>query len=339
MIKKSVFENDLVAGMQAELRKQASGQTPDLVKAGECLHAALEILEEAGLQRTADQVLEIMRKIAISNKTRPVQKMPSMQNLRQLGFTDEDMRLFGQGHTHSKMKLNHLLRTMGLSDLEIASFLGNHNLVPADEVSKYTKMLDMIKNPLKPLSKEVSEEVPEEISMESLPDSSEDVGELPSGDSIEFKSMAARRSGRPDKVSKRHIKSPTIRQEIKNYQRYGMPSLNADDGNWSDDFDSEIAAALGVSHPDQLSLDDLGDADVPQPESFEDDWKIWKSMHGELNDELDDEPPPTVRAIPKPPIEIIKIDDDLGDQDITNADDTLEVDLPEDFEDEISSHR
>lgn len=71
MIKKSVFENDLITGMQQELRKQASGEQPDLIKAGECLHAALEILEDAGLQTHADQLLMAMKKIAGRKPKRP----------------------------------------------------------------------------------------------------------------------------------------------------------------------------------------------------------------------------------------------------------------------------
>jgi hypothetical protein len=92
MIKKSVFENDLIVGMQQELRKQASGETPDLVKAGECLHAALEILEEAGLQVRAEQVLQVLTKIAIKHHKKDKVKDPGKpHNFHMKNLTPERM--------------------------------------------------------------------------------------------------------------------------------------------------------------------------------------------------------------------------------------------------------
>lgn len=65
MIKKSVFEDDLIAGMQRELRSYDKKQGMDnLVKAADYLHSAMEILEEAGLTAKADQILSVLSKIA-----------------------------------------------------------------------------------------------------------------------------------------------------------------------------------------------------------------------------------------------------------------------------------
>jgi hypothetical protein len=65
MIKKSVHEDELIAGMQHELRAYDEKQgVNSLVKAAEYLHSAMEILEEAGLTARADQVLKILSKIA-----------------------------------------------------------------------------------------------------------------------------------------------------------------------------------------------------------------------------------------------------------------------------------
>lgn len=61
---RKVFEDDLILGMQKELKKQASNTQPDLMKAAECLHAAMEILEAHGLQSKADKILIILSKIA-----------------------------------------------------------------------------------------------------------------------------------------------------------------------------------------------------------------------------------------------------------------------------------
>lgn len=65
MIKKSVFEDELIAGMQKELVKNAATQATDnLGKAVDCLNSAIEIFEDAGLNIQADQILKIISKIA-----------------------------------------------------------------------------------------------------------------------------------------------------------------------------------------------------------------------------------------------------------------------------------
>jgi hypothetical protein len=65
MIKKSVFEEELIAGMQKELVKNATNQaTNNLGKAVDCLNSAIEIFEEAGLNIQANQILKIISKIA-----------------------------------------------------------------------------------------------------------------------------------------------------------------------------------------------------------------------------------------------------------------------------------
>lgn len=61
MIKQSVFEDDLIRGMQDGLKKQT---IPNLSQAAECLHAALEIFEQQGLSKRADQVLVLLEKLA-----------------------------------------------------------------------------------------------------------------------------------------------------------------------------------------------------------------------------------------------------------------------------------
>jgi hypothetical protein len=65
MIKKSVFEEELIKGMQKELIKNATNQATDnLGKAVDCLNSAIEIFEDAGLHVQADHVLKIISKIA-----------------------------------------------------------------------------------------------------------------------------------------------------------------------------------------------------------------------------------------------------------------------------------
>lgn len=65
MIKKAVFADELMAGMQRELQSfEKKEGMQNLVKAVEYLQAAAEIFEEAGMTVKADQVLKILTKIA-----------------------------------------------------------------------------------------------------------------------------------------------------------------------------------------------------------------------------------------------------------------------------------
>ena len=65
MIKKSVYEDELIYGMQRELqpydKKEAMNNLP---KAADYLQAAMEIFEASGLTAQADKVLNILAKIA-----------------------------------------------------------------------------------------------------------------------------------------------------------------------------------------------------------------------------------------------------------------------------------
>lgn len=66
MIKKSVHEDELIAGMQRELQPfEKKAAVNNLVNAADYLNAAMEIFEEAGMTAKADQVLNILRKIAV----------------------------------------------------------------------------------------------------------------------------------------------------------------------------------------------------------------------------------------------------------------------------------
>ena len=65
MIKKTVFEDELIYGMQREMNSFAKKEGMNgLVKAAEHLHSALDILDEAGLTVQSDKVLAILQKLA-----------------------------------------------------------------------------------------------------------------------------------------------------------------------------------------------------------------------------------------------------------------------------------
>lgn len=65
MIKKSVFEDELIFGMRRELQAHDKKQgMSNLVKAAEKLHSAMDLLDEAGFSIQADKILAILNKIA-----------------------------------------------------------------------------------------------------------------------------------------------------------------------------------------------------------------------------------------------------------------------------------
>lgn len=145
MITKKVFEDDLIAGMQQELRKQASAETPNLIKAADCLHAALEIFEEVGLQKQANQVLDLLQKIAQhhTTKSKPVQKIFPIQKLMENGVSQKDLMELAKGNPTAKAKVNLIMRSLGVPEEDIIKFVGHMSEKDA---------LDMV-NPNRALSK------------------------------------------------------------------------------------------------------------------------------------------------------------------------------------------
>ena len=65
---KSLFDDEIANEMARLLNKQASEEEVDLVKAGEYLHSAMDILEQQGFQKNAEDVLNILYKIAVKHK-------------------------------------------------------------------------------------------------------------------------------------------------------------------------------------------------------------------------------------------------------------------------------
>ena len=97
MIKKSVFENDLITGMIHELHAHDQKQgMNNLVKAADYLHSAMDILEEAGLTVKADKLLNILNKIAQDAQATKAHKDHSTH-----GLTSDKMveNLKHHGHT------------------------------------------------------------------------------------------------------------------------------------------------------------------------------------------------------------------------------------------------
>lgn len=264
MIKKSIFEQELISGMEKELRKIASNEPPKLSKAGEYLHSALEIFEELGLDKSADQILNLMSKIAATHHVK--KPMPTLQQLLQVGLKPEDIKGMQEGNVGAKYRMNIALHNLGFGEREIAEYIGHKNIIPVKDLEAYKKMMLMIRNP-----NQSHEPVPSNISYETLAPDAESTPGITSlnPESLEFKSMAARphKPRRPDMIpgrsGDRHTKNLTPEKMVSNLKHHGIVFNLADDGfdTNSSDFDADFADALGVSNADDLDFSDLDDAD------------------------------------------------------------------------------
>lgn len=219
--------------MQQEMRKQASAEKPSLAKAAECLHAALEIFEEQGLTTRADQVLQLLENIN-REPAPPVTKTAKVHSLQQLmeaGVTQRDLKEFARDNPMAVAKLNMTLRRLGLTDHEIARFLGPTRVMSEEQALKAL-------NPNEPSSM---------LEFESLRPGPPAINE--GDESLEFKSIAALKK---KALSDPHTKGLTPEKEVANYKKHGTPFNMADD-----------ACAIDVPPPvkkSTLSADDM-DAD------------------------------------------------------------------------------
>lgn len=228
--------------MHRELVKNATSQDPEGVeKAVDYLNSAIDIFEDAGLTTQADQVLRILAKIAT---TRP-QEYPSLQALMEHGVTPKDLKDLSKDQ-FSRARVNLALRKLHYSDKEIAGFLGHKNLMSekdtlefANPKGTYSKILDWMQNP-----KEVSPSA-----------------ELKEGDEFNISSVAQDQNEarkKPKKINDPHVKGLTPEKQIENLKHHGTVFNMVDDGA-ADDGDNN-------------------DVDVPQPESFDEDYKKYMRM-------------------------------------------------------------
>lgn len=233
MIKKPVFENELIWGMHQELVEfDKTASSDDLVKAADYLYAALEIFEEAGMTAHADNILNILTKIAIRNSN--VTKMPALQALFDAGITQEDFKNFGKGQPFAKLKINQALRNVGLTDDQIGELIGKENVITEKDVEEYGpsshlgKILRMIEEPEGPVP-EAKELHPEE--------------------KIDIESIASHHKmpKDPRKISDRHTKGLTPEKQVRNLLDHGTQFNLADDGQADDLLNLEINDGLEVT--------------------------------------------------------------------------------------------
>jgi len=76
MIKKSIFEDEIISGMQRKLAEAEVEQGMGSVeKAVDYLNSAMSIFEDAGMYSKADQILSILVRIAQSKGSEKIRKM------------------------------------------------------------------------------------------------------------------------------------------------------------------------------------------------------------------------------------------------------------------------
>jgi hypothetical protein len=86
MIKKSVFENDLINGMQKLLvNKDKFANINRLPEALDCLHAASEIFAEYGLYTQSDRIVALLNKLGNDPHTDGLTSEKMLDNLKDHG--------------------------------------------------------------------------------------------------------------------------------------------------------------------------------------------------------------------------------------------------------------
>lgn len=251
MVKKS-FEDELMTGMHQELVKQASGGVPDLSKAAECLHAALEIFEEQGMEAHAEQLLGVMTKIAVGIKAKPVQEMPSLHQMMQAGLTQRDLHEFSKGSPIAKAKVNLVLRSMGLSDHQIGKFIGPGNVMSEKDARETIDPNRSFSN----IWKWVQE-----------PTAPDDPNNVKPGDTFQMESVLQKKDAQSKKDPA--TKGLTEKKMVQNLKNYGIPlNVNkADDNSATADQTYEHM----LKQVDKSLADDLGPefADIMNSDTFD----------------------------------------------------------------------
>lgn len=296
MIKKSVFENEIIAEMQVALQpiKKKQGMN-GLVKAADYLNSAIQIFEDAGLNKKADQVLRVLAKIATKTAAK---QMPSLQSLMDVGISMQDLKDVSRGDMMATAKINLALRELGVTDKEIVDFIGNKNYMTEqsardllDPDRSFNKINDWLKDPTMPVDPN-NLQPGETISFDSIP-SEMGKRELPPGEDLIFKSIAcdvancdeqdARHKHKPNKNK---FKSPTSEQMIKNLKEYGTVfDMSKAEDNIGDLINETLGD--GRNHPINKMIDeDLNKKDI---DSLLKDKSMDRANIGNLIDETLDQ--------------------------------------------------
>lgn len=158
MIKKSKFEDEIMFNMHNSL---ASQNETDLSVAIDYLVSAMDILSENGFQSKADQILDVISKIAANVITMPSIKF--IENaLNKFNISLKDLSVLKEPTLYNnrliKAKVLKALRIAGLSDDTIINFVGGNKTISLID----SKLVDYILKSEKSIKEMI--EIPNEIS-------------------------------------------------------------------------------------------------------------------------------------------------------------------------------
>jgi hypothetical protein len=245
MIIKFALADELASSMEHELKPFEEKTVPqNLAQAVECLHAAAEIFEEAGLTKRADQVLDILEKLAAGKTkmhTNMIANLPPVGKMMQMGVTLADFEKMNRGDLRAKAKVNKILYQLGLDPRQIAQAIGIGNVMSLTDAEAFgnphsssSAILRMIENPFAAAPSKNLEE----------------------GDEIAIESLASKHK----KIKDPHTKGLTPEKMVKNLLNHGTEFNMADDSKADDLLNLDISDAdLEVLENEALSEMDFED--------------------------------------------------------------------------------
>lgn len=265
MIKKSVFEDEIIEGMQKELFqeytiKQASS---NLTKAIDYLNYTIDIFEEAGLSKQADKIIDLLSKIANFSE-RNIDIIP-FEALENKGISAHQVKQLSKNEL-VKLKVNKALRELGKSEEDIKKYLGP-NFMTDKEIklsdSRVGKIDNLIEEGLNNPSTKINKMINE--SVEALP-------------------VENRFASKKEKVPSNKEILKNFMENVSMFSSKDFEIDHADDNEVNDLLHQEIDV-LSVSDIDNLEEPkelDYNDADVPQTEEqkeqFDADYEKFKDL-------------------------------------------------------------
>jgi len=137
MIKKSIFEDDLIRGMQNELFKQASDiDMQNLSSAVDYLNSAAQILEEAGMIEASNKIIDMLFKVATLNNKYAGwgdKSFPAMEVFMSHGLNPKDLAHLPTNPL-IRAKVIKILRDLKYTDENIVKLLGIKNYFSLKQV-------------------------------------------------------------------------------------------------------------------------------------------------------------------------------------------------------------
>jgi len=249
MINKSVFENDLISGMQRNLASQEGDEAINkLAQAVEFLNSAAEILDEANLTTYADRIVNLLEKIAQMR----VKQHSLLDKLNEVGvdiFSPEYSEF--KTDKKAKIRLNNALYGVGATEKQIEDFIGKEYAMSKLDVDKWASIYNL-KSHHEPKFVDVKR-------MVDLSDKKPDVYELiiDDEDNSLGQSINLSQASDPRKIKDRHTQNLTSEKMLKNLQHHGTVFNMADDGA-----DKNSAKDLKNEKSEVVNLEDEEDNDL-----------------------------------------------------------------------------